>query len=122
MSEALGTKTNSPTQGLLRPSETWSPGGAGLPVPGNALTPRRARGGAGSVAIEDERDLELVRRWAKAASAESTQTWVQINHPGRQSPRAATKEPVAPSAVPLEGMAPGVFAKPRALEEKEIEQ
>src|SRR5579883_561697 len=121
MSEQLGTKENAPTPGIARLYETWGKGGAGLLITGNVMIDRRALGEPGNVVLEDERDLELFGAWARAAQAEGARCWMQINHPGRQSPRAATKEPVAPSAVPLEGMGPA-FAKPRALEEKEIHQ
>jgi 2,4-dienoyl-CoA reductase-like NADH-dependent reductase (Old Yellow Enzyme family) len=46
---------------------------------------------------------------------------MQLNHAGRQSPRRLAKRPVAPSAVPLKGFF-GMFAKPRALEAREIER
>jgi 2,4-dienoyl-CoA reductase-like NADH-dependent reductase (Old Yellow Enzyme family) len=119
MSEQLGTKTNGPTEGLARLYETWSQGGAGLLITGNVMVDRRALGEPGNVVLEDARDQDLFARWARAGAVDGTQTWVQLNHPGRQSPRVASKEPVAPSAVPLEGMG-GAFAKPRALEEREI--
>jgi 2,4-dienoyl-CoA reductase-like NADH-dependent reductase (Old Yellow Enzyme family) len=44
---------------------------------------------------------------------------MQISHPGRQSPRFMSKQPVAPSAVQVRGMG-GMFARPRALAEDEI--
>jgi 2,4-dienoyl-CoA reductase-like NADH-dependent reductase (Old Yellow Enzyme family) len=82
---------------------------------------RRALGEPGNVVLEDEKHQETFGRWARAAQADGAQAWVQLNHPGRQAPRTATKEPVAPSAVPLEGMGPA-FAPPRALEEREIHE
>lgn len=121
MSEQLGTKESSPTEGLVRAYERWGSGGAGLLVTGNVMIDRRALGEPGNVVLEDERDMELFGRWARAGNAAGSTVWMQVNHPGRQSPRMASKEPVAPSAVPLEGFG-GVFAQPRALEEKEIEQ
>ncbi len=121
MSEQLGTRENGPTEGLARVYETWGKGGTALLVTGNVMIDRRALGEPGNVVLEDERDLALFEKWARSAQASGSQCWMQINHPGRQSPRVASKEPVAPSVVPLEGMG-GAFAKPRALEEKEIPQ
>ncbi len=121
MSEQLGTKLNGPTEGLATLYETWACGGAGLLITGNVMIDRRALGEPANVVLEDDRDLELFSAWAKAAQTDGTQAVMQINHPGRQSPRVVSSEPVAPSAVALEGFA-GAFAKPRALEEAEIEE
>jgi 2,4-dienoyl-CoA reductase-like NADH-dependent reductase (Old Yellow Enzyme family) len=57
-------------------------------------------------------------RWAKAGTSGGNHLWMQINHPGRQSPRYVTREPLAPSAEQL-GLL-GNFGKPRALTEPEI--
>ena len=46
-----------------------------------------ARGEPGNVVIED-RDLAALKAWAKAATRNGTQCWVQLNHPGKQAPRA----------------------------------
>ena len=45
---------------------------------------------------------------------------MQINHPGKQSPKSLSKEPVAPSAIPLSGGVAVAFNPPRALTEEEI--
>jgi len=121
MSEQLGTKQNGPTEGLVKLYETWGRGGAGLLITGNVMIDRRALGEPANVALEDDRDLELLGAWASAAQADGALAVMQINHPGRQSPRVVVAEPVAPSAVPLEGFA-GAFAPPRALHEAEIEE
>ncbi|STZ09059.1 NADH oxidase [Moraxella caprae] len=44
---------------------------------------------------------------------------MQINHAGKQSPKAVNREPVAPSAVPLVGM-DGFINPPRQLQNSEI--
>ena len=90
-------------------------------ITGNVMVDRGGRGEPGNVLVEDERHLPGLRRWADAAQAHGARLWMQINHAGRQSPRRLTERPVAPSAVPLKGFF-GMFAKPRALEEREIEQ
>ncbi|WP_299152321.1 hypothetical protein [uncultured Tateyamaria sp.] len=46
--------------------------------------------------------------------------WMQINHPGKQSPKFLTAQPVAPSAVALGQGLDAAFARPRALEPGEI--
>jgi 2,4-dienoyl-CoA reductase-like NADH-dependent reductase (Old Yellow Enzyme family) len=120
MSEQLGTKENAPTDGVVKLYETWGLGGAGLLLTGNVMIDRRALGEPGNVVLEDAREKATFARWASAAQAQGARAWMQINHPGRQAPRMATKEPVAPSAVPLTGFA-GTFIAPRALEPQEIE-
>jgi 2,4-dienoyl-CoA reductase-like NADH-dependent reductase (Old Yellow Enzyme family) len=69
-------------------------------------------------AIQD-RDLEALAAWAAAAKSEGAVAIVQVNHPGRQSPRSLSPRPVAPSAIGLKGMG-GAFAVPRPLTVEEI--
>ena len=88
MSEQLGdVRTNAPTDRLTRLYERWAAGGAGLLITGNVMVDRRALGEPRNVAVEDDRDMEGLRAWAEAATQHGTQALVQINHPGRQSPR-----------------------------------
>jgi 2,4-dienoyl-CoA reductase-like NADH-dependent reductase (Old Yellow Enzyme family) len=119
MSEQLSDRTNAPTEDLARLYERWAKGGAGLIITGNVMIDRRALGEPRNVVVEDERDLPMLKRWAAAGSANGAAIWMQINHPGRQSPRFLSNESVAPSAVPVS--IKGVFAPPRALTESEIE-
>jgi len=76
---------------------------------------------ARNVAVEDDRDLSLLRRWADAAQSRGARLWMQINHAGRQSPKKVTAQPVAPSAVEFErGPLKTMFGRPRALTDREI--
>lgn len=120
MSEQLGdVVTNAPTDKLVRLYERWAASGAGLLITGNVMVDRRALGEPRNVAVEDDRDMEELRAWAEASTLHGTQAFVQINHPGRQSPRLLSRRPVAPSAVAIKGLQAG-FAKPRTLTEPEI--
>lgn len=120
MSEQLGdVLTNAPTDRLTRLYERWSAGGAGLLVTGNVMVDRGALGEPRNVVVDDERDMEALRAWAEASTRNGTQAWVQLNHPGRQTPRLLSRRPVAPSAVPIAGLKPA-FATPRALTDGEI--
>ncbi|MDG3142097.1 NADH oxidase [Streptococcus suis] len=47
---------------------------------------------------------------------------VQLNHPGKQSPKTISKHPVAPSAVPIEGNIQNLFNAPRELSRTEIKE
>jgi 2,4-dienoyl-CoA reductase-like NADH-dependent reductase (Old Yellow Enzyme family) len=119
MSERLADPTGAPSEELVRLYQRWAAGGAGLLITGNVMIDRTAIGESGNVIVEDARDLAGLRAWARAAKAGGARVWMQINHPGRQSPRFLSREPVAPSAVGLRGTG-GAFARPRALADREI--
>lgn len=120
LSEQLGSLRNAPTEKLERLYRAWSQGGFGLVITGNVMVDRRALGEPRNVVVEDERDLPALRAWASASKEGGNQTWVQINHPGRQSPRILSPTPVAPSEVGLK--ISGQFGKPRALTGPQIEE
>ncbi len=121
MSEALGTLDNRVTPGLAELYGRWARGGAGLLITGNVMIDRRHLGEPGNVVVEDERDLPALARWAQAATGKGAQLWMQLNHPGKQSPKMLNRESVAPSAVPFSKSLQGMFATPRALTGPEIE-
>ena len=122
MSETLGTRAGAPRPGLARLYGTWADGGAGLLVTGNVMIDPTALGEPRNVIVEDEQHLDALREWALAGAANDTHHWMQLNHPGKQSPRNLSPEPVAPSAIPLGAGLGSMFRTPRALEEAEIEQ
>ncbi|MDQ0493204.1 2,4-dienoyl-CoA reductase-like NADH-dependent reductase (Old Yellow Enzyme family) [Paenibacillus brasilensis] len=122
MSETLAEKDANPTQLLVNLYRTWARGGAGLVLTGNVMIDRRALGEPGNVVVEDERDLVLLEEWARAGTENGTHLWMQLNHPGKQSPKMLSKEPVAPSSSPLSGNLKNFFNPPRALTVEEIEE
>ncbi|MFI5591620.1 NADH:flavin oxidoreductase/NADH oxidase family protein [Amycolatopsis sp. NPDC051758] len=120
LSEQLGDRRNAPTRELFELYRTWARGGAGALITGNVMVDPVALGEPRNVAVTP--DPEVYRPWARAVEGTDTQLWVQLNHPGRQSPRYLSRQPVAPSAVPFGDR--GVrtaFAAPRALTGEEIE-
>lgn len=120
LSEQLGTiGSHAPDERLVRLYRRWAQGGSGLLVTGNVMVDRRALGEPANVVVEDDRDLEALAAWAAAAKSEGAVAIVQVNHPGRQSPRTLSPRPVAPSAIGLKGMG-GAFAVPRELTVDEI--
>ncbi len=121
MSEALATYDNHVTPELVRLYGRWAAGGMGLVITGNVMVDGRALGEPGNVVLEDERDMDLLRAWARAGTQNGTHLWMQINHPGKQVMRSVNKEAVAPSAIAFEDPTlAAVFFKPRALTEAEI--
>ena len=121
MSEALGTYDNHPTQRLVTLYRRWAASGIGLLVTGNVMVDRRALGEPGNVVIEDEADLPLLREWAGAATAEGAALWVQLNHPGKQSPKGLNARNLSPSAVPFRPDLQAFFDTPHEASEAEIE-
>jgi hypothetical protein len=111
--------TGAPTAALVLVYERWGRSGAGLLVTGHVIVDASGRAEVGNTRAE-ERNRAALRRWAEAAQGHGAALWMQINHAGRQAPRRMTRQPLAPSAVPMKGFA-GLFAAPRALTEAEID-
>ena len=120
MSEQLADRNRNPSEKLVRLYDTWAKGGAGLLISGNIMIDRGHLGEIRNVVMDDDSDLGLFSRWVAAATADGTQFWAQLNHPGKQTPNFLTKEPVAPSAIPLGNGLESSFNRPRALAEAEI--
>ena len=120
MSEGLGEKDGSPKPSLSRLYKIWAEGGTGLCVTGNVMVDRRALGEPGNVVIEDESHLEGLKHWADEAKVNGTDCWVQLNHPGKQSPKGLNRENVAPSAIPFRKDMQTFFETPRELKDAEI--
>ncbi|MBE1576094.1 NADH:flavin oxidoreductase/NADH oxidase family protein [Amycolatopsis roodepoortensis] len=122
LSEQLGDRRNRPTAELTELYRTWSRGGAGTLITGNVMVDPTALGEPRNVAVPREPDATAFEPWARSADGTESRVWVQLNHPGRQSPRFLSRQPVAPSAVPFgdRGIR-SVFATPRALTVGEIE-
>jgi 2,4-dienoyl-CoA reductase-like NADH-dependent reductase (Old Yellow Enzyme family) len=119
MSEQLGDSRNRPTARLEELYRRWATSGSGLLITGNVMVDRRHVGEPHNVVVEDDRDLDALRRWATAAQSAGALVWPQVNHPGRQSLALAGSKPVAPSAVRTK--IPGAVT-PRELSGAEIEE
>jgi 2,4-dienoyl-CoA reductase-like NADH-dependent reductase (Old Yellow Enzyme family) len=82
---------------------------------------RRALGEPGNVVIEDEADLPVLRQWARAATGQGAALWVQLNHPGKQSPKGLERGNLAPSAMPVPRGHGGVLRDPARSHPAEIQ-
>lgn len=120
MSEQLGDGAHNPLKGLSRLYEIWARGGIGISVTGNVMVDRSALGEPKNVVLDEKSDLSGFQAWAEAGKKNGSQIWMQLNHPGKQTPKFLTKKPVAPSAVPLGKGLEKSFNPPRELTEKEI--
>jgi len=120
MSEVLADRTTGAPDGkLVKLYETWGKGGAGMLLTGNVMISVDGRGELGQVVVDDETHLEVLREWAGAAQASGAALWMQINHAGRQTPRAIADTCLAPSAIPMK-RGGGLFAKPIAATDAQI--
>ncbi|MDN6353746.1 MAG: NADH:flavin oxidoreductase/NADH oxidase family protein [Corynebacterium sp.] len=115
MSEGLATPSGGPSDQHIDLYRRWAEGGAGVLVTGAVMVDPEHLGEPNTVVVADDRHLDALREWAEAGTANDTQLWMQLNHPGKQSPRSVNKYPVAPSVVPMEGPAERFFATPREL-------
>lgn len=122
ISEALGDKNYQPKPELISLYQHWANGGTGLLITGNVMVDRNARGEYGNVVVDKQQDLNLLKKWAQAGTENNTKLFMQLNHPGKQSPKTISKQPVAPSVVPMTGSNSFAFNTPRALSNSEIKQ
>lgn len=120
MSEQLGTPDHNPGVELVELYRAWAEGGIGISVTGNVMVDRTALGEPKNVVLDNQSNLSLFKNWAAAGTVNNTHLWMQLNHPGKQSPSFLSKTPVAPSAVPLGGILKSAFNTPRELTEPEI--
>lgn len=122
MTEGLADAWNCATPAHATLYEIWAKGGSGVLLTGNVQIHRDYLERPGNIVIEapqSDDQLAGLRAMASAATDNGAHIWMQISHAGRQTPAAVSKEPLAPSAVPVE-MPGGQFGTPRALEESEI--
>lgn len=121
MSENFGTRHHAPSKGLINAYKVWAKGNPGLLITGNIMIDSMALGEARNVVVEDYKDFELLKKWAKSVEGTGVQLWPQINHPGRQAFAAINRETVGPSAISLNmGNTSKMFKLPTALTEEAI--
>lgn len=118
MTEGLADHRLRATEKHERLYRLWSEGGAGLLITGNVQVDRRQLERSGNVAIDSDEGREQLRAWAAAGTVGGNHLWMQINHPGRQTPMYVNRRPKAPSAVQLKLL--GSYGKPVPLTETEI--
>ncbi|WP_125588635.1 NADH:flavin oxidoreductase/NADH oxidase family protein [Companilactobacillus jidongensis] len=119
-SETMGDKEYRPTSELINLYRAWANGGTGLIITGNVMVDQTARGEFGNIVIEDSKDLTLLKQWAHAGTENGAKIFMQLNHPGKQSPKTISKRPVSPSAISMTGANSFAFNTPRALTNVEI--
>jgi len=119
LTEGLADPMNRATERHVRLYRKWAEGGAAIVVTGNVQVDRRYLERPGNVVIDGNGGLDELRAYARAGTVNDTQLWMQISHPGRQTPRRVCEHPVAPSAVPL-ALPASAFAPPRGMTAEEV--
>ncbi|MDH5106641.1 NADH oxidase, partial [Lentilactobacillus diolivorans] len=122
MSETFADNDHQPNALHVNLYRKWANGGAGIVVTGNVMVDHHAMAEPGNVVIEDDRSLPILKKWAEAGTQNNTQLWLQLNHPGKQSPRIFSEQPVAPSAIPISGQNHHAFNQPRELRTAEVKE
>ena len=117
LSEGIAEKNGRPSEELFNLYERWGKGGAGILFTGNVMVDKDHLVNANVMIAENEEFLDSYATLAEKAQAHGTHLWMQINHPGRQSPSYLDKAPVSASNV---GMPSKLYIQPRPLEEDEI--
>jgi 2,4-dienoyl-CoA reductase-like NADH-dependent reductase (Old Yellow Enzyme family) len=120
MSEALATYDNHPTPELVELYRRWAESGIGMLITGNVMIDRRALGEPGNVVVEDEADMAVLKQWAEVVTSQGSSLWVQLNHPGKQSPKGLNLFNLSPSAVPFRQDMAAFFDTPREATTAEI--
>ncbi|MEM8896878.1 MAG: NADH:flavin oxidoreductase/NADH oxidase family protein [Bacteroidota bacterium] len=117
LSEGIAEKNGRPSEALFNLYERWGKGGAGILFTGNVMVDKDHLVNANVMIAENEDFLDSYTTLAEKAQAHGTHLWMQINHPGRQTPAYLDKAPVSASNV---GMPSKLYLQPRPLEEEEI--
>ena len=117
MSENNADKGGKPSERIIKLYKTWGEGGTGILISGNVMMDSKALNEPRNVVVEDEKYMAELKEWADVSQKHGSHLWMQINHPGRQSPKF-NKDVVSASDVqlPMKSM----FPKPRPMTEEEI--
>lgn len=135
MTERLSTwdpnvleKRGIPTPELINVYRRWGEGGFGVILTGNVMIEYDHLEAAGNPIIPVDEPakgprFEAFKALATAAKKEGSLILAQMSHPGRQVMDKIQPNPISASDVQLEGNVLGMtFAKPRAMEKKDIER
>ena len=117
MSENNADKGGKPSERIIKLYNTWGEGGTGILISGNVMMDSKALNEPRNIVVEDETYMRELKEWANVSQKKGSHLWMQINHPGRQSPKF-NKDVVSASDVqlPMKSM----FPKPRPMTEEEI--
>lgn len=121
MSENMASTDHVPKEPFEKLYTSWANGGSGIVITGNVMINSSALGEPYNVVIEKGHDcLNELKAWANAGTQNGTSLWMQINHPGKQSPKFLSPETKSPSAIGYGPPMDKMFGVPKELTEEEI--
>jgi 2,4-dienoyl-CoA reductase-like NADH-dependent reductase (Old Yellow Enzyme family) len=120
MTEGLADTMNRATEQHRALYARWAGNGLGLMLTGNIQVDRRQLERPGNIAIDGNGGLAELRALATTGTRDGAHFWVQLNHPGRQTPASINPKPLAPSAISLP-MAEAGCGEAQAMTESQIE-
>ena len=121
MSETLADKNMNPGYEIHNLYSQWSCEKIGVLISGNVMVDRRYLGEPGNIVLDDKSDMNAFRKWAEVGNSKNTPIWLQLNHPGKQMYKTIKAQPIAPSAIPIQGGNAKAFKVPRAMTKYEVE-
>lgn len=121
-------KRGIPSPELINLYRRWGQGGFGVLLTGNVMIePDHLEAPGNPIIPIDEpaegKRFEAFKELAAAAKKDGSLIVAQVSHPGRQVTANVQQHPISASDVQIEGSPMGMtFAKPRAMEKKDIDR
>ena len=122
MSEALADKNMNPSDEIYNLYSQWSSEKIGVLISGNVMVDRRYLGEPGNIVLDEKSDINAFKKWASVGNEKNTPILLQLNHPGKQMYKSIKGQPIAPSAIPIQGSNAKAFQTPREMTKSEIEE
>ena len=122
MSETLADKNMNPSDEIYNLYSQWSSEKIGVLISGNVMVDRRYLGEPGNIVLDEKSDINAFKKWASVGNEKNTPILLQLNHPGKQMYKSIKGQPIAPSAIPIQGSNAKAFQTPREMTKSEIEE
>lgn len=119
MTERLSRKDDAPNELHQSIYHQWAKTGTALLISGNIMVDRTHLESAGNVVADSDMVLPQLQEWVASGTTQGNHFWAQINHSGRQTALFVNRHPLSASSVQLKKL--GLFGKPRAMTETQIE-
>ena len=101
MTEGLADTLNRVSERHYTLYRRWLKNGFGLMLTGNVQIDRSHLERPGNIAVDGNGGIDGLRKLARIGTQDGAHFWMQINHPGRQTPASVHAKPLAPSAISL---------------------
>ena len=122
MSETLADKNMNPSNEIYNLYFQWSSERIGVLISGNVMVDRRYLGEPGNIVLDEKSDINAFRKWSAIGNNKNTPIWLQLNHPGKQMYKTIKEQPIAPSAIAIQGGSAKAFQLPREMTRYEVDE